>query len=185
MGWPHAGSSMFTGVFHETFTPDKTTIFTSSFFSNSPTTQSQKELLSIAKAITILVTENTSSSIASTISWVTSNISTSGKQGQPATFPNLSISPQETMVVSQTHWTQGTGTTGDTHLSSTRSSVTQPIVTVTSVSPASILSEHRSQQTITVGPTSQLTLVSTSTSQESSAISQIGHTQGTKTTQEF
>lgn len=83
------------------------------------------------------------------------------------------------MAVSQTHWSQGTRTTGDTHVSSTSSCMTQTIKIVTPTSPSSILSEHTSQQAITIGPTSQLTVLSISTSQESSVISKIGHPQGT------
>ncbi|XP_044892999.1 mucin-4 isoform X1 [Felis catus] len=176
-GWPHSSSSM-------SFIPDKTTFTSSSFSDSSHTTQSQKELFSTPMASTILVTESSSSSIASSISWVTSTVSTVDEE-VPTPHSYLSTSPQETTVaISKSHWTQGIGTTGDIHVSRS-SNVTQTIKTVTSASPSSLLSEHTSQQTITASPARQSTPLSSSTSsQESSVVSQIGHTQGPRTTQE-
>ncbi|XP_078309213.1 mucin-4 [Panthera onca] len=176
-GWPHSNSSM-------SFIPDKTTFTSSSFSDSSHTTQSQKELFSTPMVSTILVTESSSSSIASSISGVTSTVSTVDEE-VPTPHSYLSTSPQETTVaISKTHWTQGIGTTGDIHVSRS-SNVTQTVKTVTSASPSSLLSEHTSQQTITSSPARQSTPLSSSTSsQESSVVSQIGHTQGPRTTQE-
>nr|XP_045041783.2 mucin-4-like [Desmodus rotundus] len=78
MGWPSKSNSYFTDISRETFTPSETTTVTSSCFIDSYVTQSQKELLSTPIAATILVTENISTSTASTISWVTSKVSTIG-----------------------------------------------------------------------------------------------------------
>ncbi|XP_046515770.1 mucin-4 isoform X1 [Equus quagga] len=185
--WPHASSSISTDVSYQTITPGKATTFASLSSSDSHTTRSQKRPSS-APTIdsSVLVTESTSTSAASTISWVTSKVSTTGKEGEPSTHPYQSTSPQETtVVVSHTQWTQDIGTTGETHVSTTISNVTQTINTVTSTSPSSMLSGHTSQLTIIASPTRRSTPLSISTSpQESSAVSQIGHTQGRQTTQE-
>nr|XP_023479344.1 mucin-4 isoform X2 [Equus caballus] len=185
--WPHASSSISTDVSYQTITPGKATTFASLSSSDSHTTRSQKRPSSAPTIDTsVLVTESTSTSAAGTISWVTSKVSTTGKEGEPSTHPYQSTSPQETtVVVSHTQWTQDTGTTGETHVSTTSSNVTQTINTVTSASPSSMLSGHTSQLTITASPTRRSTPLSISTSpRESSAVSQIDHTQGRQTTQE-
>ncbi|XP_070439638.1 mucin-4 isoform X1 [Equus przewalskii] len=185
--WPHASSSISTDVSYQTITPGKAATFASLSSSDSHTTRSQKRPSSAPTIDTsVLVTESTSTSAASTISWVTSKVSTTGKEGEPSTHPYQSTSPQETtVVVSHTQWTQDTGTTGETHVSTTSSNVTQTINTVTSASPSSMLSGHTSQLTITASPTRRSTPLSISTSpRESSAVSQIDHTQGRQTTQE-
>lgn len=138
-GWPYTKSSISTDISHETFTPDKTITLTSSSFSDSHTTQSEKEPLSTPVAASTLITERASTSPTS-ISWVTSKVSTIGKQEELTTYHYLTISSQLTTVAfSQTHWTQGTENTGGILVSSTSSNMTQTFKTVMSVSPSSKL----------------------------------------------
>lgn len=102
------------------------------------TTQSEKEPLSTPVAASTLITERASTSPTS-ISWVTSKVSKIGKQEELTTYRYLSTSQLTTVAFSQTHWTQGTETTGGILVSSISSSMTQTFKTVRSVSPSSKL----------------------------------------------